>query len=92
LCWLIKSRNRRPSSGVDVVRSMKCRYLILTCGCLRSLPIKCLVRHFVFVYLVLLCATFIIFIHMHLASHIGPRDDDRASDVVPTTRCSWWTT
>jgi hypothetical protein len=40
---------------------------------------------------------FIIFIHMHLAPHIGPRDDDRASDVVPTTRCSggrpeeWWT-
>ena len=29
---------------------------------------------------------------MHLAPHIGPRDDDRASDVVPTTRCSWWTT
>ena len=34
---------------------------------------------------------------MHLAPHIGPRDDDRASDVVPTTRCSggrpeeWWT-
>ncbi|XP_020406695.1 uncharacterized protein [Zea mays] len=22
----------------------------------------------------------------------GPRDADRASDVVPTTRCSWWTT
>jgi hypothetical protein len=22
------------------------------------------------------CVTFIIFIHMHLASHIGPRDDD----------------
>nr|ACG41260.1 hypothetical protein [Zea mays] len=22
----------------------------------------------------------------------GPRDDDRASDVVPPTRCSWWTT
>nr|ACG23990.1 hypothetical protein [Zea mays] len=22
----------------------------------------------------------------------GPRDDDRASDVVPTTRCRWWTT
>nr|ACG37540.1 hypothetical protein [Zea mays] len=21
----------------------------------------------------------------------GPRDADRASDVVPTTRCSWWT-
>nr|ACG25932.1 hypothetical protein [Zea mays] len=20
------------------------------------------------------------------------RDDDRASDMVPTTRCSWWTT
>jgi hypothetical protein len=34
---------------------------------------------------------FIIFIHMHLASHLGPRDDDRASDVVPTTRCNWWT-
>jgi hypothetical protein len=29
---------------------------------------------------------------MHPASHLGPRDDDRASDVVPTTRCSWWTT
>jgi hypothetical protein len=29
---------------------------------------------------------------MHLASHLGPRDDDRASDVVPTTRCSWWMT
>jgi hypothetical protein len=35
---------------------------------------------------------FIIFIHMHPTSHLGPRDDDRASDVVPTTRCSWWTT
>nr|ACG47292.1 hypothetical protein [Zea mays] len=22
----------------------------------------------------------------------GTRDDDRATDVVPTTRCSWWTT
>uniref|UniRef100_A0A804UJ09 Uncharacterized protein n=1 Tax=Zea mays TaxID=4577 RepID=A0A804UJ09_MAIZE len=22
----------------------------------------------------------------------GPRDDDHANDVVPTTRCSWWTT
>jgi hypothetical protein len=22
---------------------------------------------------------------MHPASHLGPRDDDRASDVVPTT-------
>jgi len=22
----------------------------------------------------------------------GPRDDDRASDVVPTTSCRWWTT
>nr|ACG46323.1 hypothetical protein [Zea mays] len=22
----------------------------------------------------------------------GPRGGDRASDVVPTTRCSWWTT
>jgi hypothetical protein len=21
---------------------------------------------------------------MHLASHLGPRDDDRATDVVPT--------
>jgi hypothetical protein len=29
---------------------------------------------------------FIIFIHMHLASHLGPRDADRASDVVPPTR------
>ena len=34
---------------------------------------------------------------MHPASHLGPRDDDRASDVVPTTRChggrpeEWWT-
>jgi len=28
---------------------------------------------------------------MHPASHLGPRGDDRASDVVPTTRCSWWT-
>jgi hypothetical protein len=92
LCWLIKSSNRRPSSGVDVVRSMECRYLILTCGCLRNLPIKCLVCHCVFVYLVLLCATFIIFIHMHLASHLGPRDADRARDVVPPTRCSRWTT
>jgi hypothetical protein len=27
---------------------------------------------------------------MHPASHLGPRDDDHASDVVPTTRCSWW--
>jgi hypothetical protein len=32
------------------------------------------------------CATFVIFIHMHHASHLGPRDDDRAIDVVPTTR------
>jgi hypothetical protein len=48
-----------------------------------------LVRYCVFVYLVVF---FIIFIHMHLASHLGPRDDDRASDVVPTTRYSWWTT
>jgi hypothetical protein len=31
---------------------------------------------------------FIIFIHMHPASHLGPRDDDRASDVEPTTRYS----
>ena len=29
---------------------------------------------------------------MHPASHLGPRGDDRASDVVPTTRCSRWTT
>jgi hypothetical protein len=29
---------------------------------------------------------------VHPASYLGPRDDDRASDVVPTTRCSWWTT
>jgi hypothetical protein len=42
--------------------------------------------------LCIFCATFSIFIHMHLASHLGPRDDDRASDVVPTTRCRWWTT
>jgi hypothetical protein len=28
------------------------------------------------------CATFIIFIHIHPASHLGPRDDNRASDVV----------
>ncbi|PWZ46506.1 hypothetical protein Zm00014a_044276 [Zea mays] len=35
---------------------------------------------------------FTIFIHVHPASHLGPRDDHRASDVVPTTRCSWWTT
>jgi hypothetical protein len=65
---------------------------MLAYGCLRCLPIQCLVRHGVFVYLVLLCATFIIFIHMHLASHLGPSDDDRASDVVPTTRCRRWTT
>ena len=25
LCWLIIGSNRRPSSGVDVVRSMTCR-------------------------------------------------------------------
>jgi hypothetical protein len=48
-----------------------------------------LVRYRVFECLVI---HFIIFIHMHLASHLGPRDDDRASDVVPTTRCSWWAT
>jgi hypothetical protein len=48
-----------------------------------------LVRYCIFVYLVVF---FIIFIHMHLAFHLGPREDDRASDVVPTTRCSWWTT
>jgi hypothetical protein len=47
-----------------------------------------LVRYPVFECLVI---HFIIFIHMHLASHFGPRDDDRASDVIPTTRCSWWT-
>jgi hypothetical protein len=41
---------------------------------------ECLVMHF------------IIFIHMHLASHLGPREDDRASAVVPPTRCSQWTT
>ena len=29
---------------------------------------------------------------MHLASHLGSRDADRATDVVPTTRCNWWTT
>jgi hypothetical protein len=29
---------------------------------------------------------------MHPASHLGTRDDDRASDVVPTTSCKWWTT
>ena len=29
---------------------------------------------------------------MHPASHLGPRDDDRASDVAPTIRCNWWTT
>jgi hypothetical protein len=29
---------------------------------------------------------------MHPESHLGPRDDDRASDVVPATRCSGWTT
>jgi hypothetical protein len=40
-----------------------------------SLPCICISR-----------AIFIIFIHMHLASHLGPRDDDRATDVVPTTR------
>jgi hypothetical protein len=38
--------------------------------------------------LVVSCATFIIFVHMHPASNLGPRDDDRASDVVPTTRYS----
>jgi hypothetical protein len=43
-----------------------------------------LVRYPVFECLVI---HFIIFIHMHLASHLGPRDDDRASDVVPPTRC-----
>jgi hypothetical protein len=48
-----------------------------------------LARYCVIVYLVIF---FIIFIHMHLASHLGPRDDDRASDVVPTTRCRWWMT
>jgi hypothetical protein len=48
-----------------------------------------LVRYRVFECLVIY---FIIFIHMHPASHLGPRDDDYASDVVPTTRCSWWTT
>jgi hypothetical protein len=35
---------------------------------------------------------FIILIHMHPASHLGPRDDDLASDVVPPTRCSRWMT
>jgi hypothetical protein len=35
---------------------------------------------------------FIVFIHMHLASHLGPREDDRATGVVPTTSCRWWTT
>jgi hypothetical protein len=44
-----------------------------------------LVRYRVFECLV---TYFSIFIHMHPASHLGPRDDDRASDVVPTTRCS----
>ncbi|XP_035821221.1 uncharacterized protein [Zea mays] len=29
---------------------------------------------------------------MRGTSRPGPRDDDRATDVVPTTRCSWWTT
>jgi hypothetical protein len=29
---------------------------------------------------------------MHLASHLGPRDADRATDVVPTTRYNRWTT
>jgi hypothetical protein len=48
-----------------------------------------LVLYCVFVYLVVF---FIIFIHMHLASHLGPREDDHASDVVPTTSCSRWTT
>jgi hypothetical protein len=43
-------------------------------------------------YLQYLVIFFIIFIHMHFASHLGPRDEDRARDVVPTTRCSWWTT
>jgi hypothetical protein len=28
----------------------------------------------------------IIYIHMHAASHLGPRYDDRVSDVVPTTK------
>ncbi|XP_020399923.1 uncharacterized protein [Zea mays] len=27
-----------------------------------------------------------------VTTHSGPTDDDRATDVVPTTRCSWWTT
>uniref|UniRef100_A0A804ML13 Uncharacterized protein n=1 Tax=Zea mays TaxID=4577 RepID=A0A804ML13_MAIZE len=27
-----------------------------------------------------------------VTTHSGPRDDDRASDVVPPTRCSRWTT
>jgi hypothetical protein len=38
--------------------------------------------------LALSCDIFTIFIHVHPASHLGPRDDDRTSDVVPTTRCS----
>jgi hypothetical protein len=29
---------------------------------------------------------------MHPASHLGPRNDDRASDMVPTRRYSWWMT
>jgi hypothetical protein len=40
------------------------------------------------VYLEYLVLFSIIFIHMHPAYHLGLRDDDRASDVVPTTRCS----
>jgi hypothetical protein len=31
------------------------------------------------------CATFIIFIHMYLASHLEPRDDDRARDHYKTS-------
>jgi hypothetical protein len=41
------------------------------------------------IYLVIF---FIVFIHMHPASHLGPRGGDRANDVVTTTRCSRWTT
>jgi hypothetical protein len=88
LCWLNIGNVRCLSSNVDLLCPMTYRYLVLTYGCLCVLLVN--VNSLSCTWIIL--CYFIIFIHMHHASHLGPRDDDRASDVVPTTRCSWWMT
>jgi hypothetical protein len=88
LCWLNIENICHFSSNVDLLCPVTLRWLALTYGCLCVLLVN--VGSLSCTWSIL--CYFIIFIHMHPASHLVPRDDDRASDVVPTTRCSWWTT